>query len=66
MEEIIINVNNKQKVKVKFNVKENIQVELYNSKNILERTTTITQGHFISMLNWYYYQKENGNKDLLF
>lgn len=66
MEEIIINVNNKQKVKVKFNVKENIQVELYNSKNILERTTTITQGYFISMLNWYYYQKENGNKDLLF
>ena len=66
MEELIINTNNKRKVKVKFNAEKNIQIEHYNSKNILEHKTTITQGDFISMLNWYYCQKENGNKDLLF
>lgn len=64
--EIKINVNNSRYIKVKFNFAENILVEHYNSDGTLDKQTTISQGDFVSMLNWYYTQKENGNKDLLF
>lgn len=66
MNQITIPVNNKREITVRFNTNKNISIEHYNSKGIIDKQTKITQADFISMLNWYYYQKEKGNKDLLF
>ena len=32
----------------------------------LENITTISGGDFVMLLNWYMYQKQNGNVDLMF
>lgn len=64
--ELKINVNNGRFLIVNFTFAGEIRVRHFDSNGILDKETKISQGDFVSMLNWYYTQKENGNKDLLF
>jgi hypothetical protein len=43
-----------------------ISIVTLDSKNEIESTETISAGDFITMLNWYRYQKRTGNKTLEF
>lgn len=43
-----------------------VYVTRYDSKGQKESSDIISAGDFITMLNWYRYQKENGNENLNF
>lgn len=64
--EIEINTNNHRQVKAHFTPYNEIEISHINENGQTDKKYTITQGDFITMLNWYNYQKENGNTDLMF
>jgi hypothetical protein len=43
-----------------------VYVTTYDSKGEKESSDIISAGDFVMMLNWYRYQKENGNQNLDF
>ena len=43
-----------------------VYVMRYDSKGEKESGDIISAGDFVTMLNWYRYQKENGNENLNF
>ncbi|HRS66229.1 MAG TPA: hypothetical protein P5519_10140 [Spirochaetia bacterium] len=43
-----------------------VYVTRYDSKGEKESGDIISAGDFVTMLNWYRYQKENGNENLNF
>ena len=64
---INIRVNNQRTIEV-FQAREDgpLYVNTLNSKGDLEQSEIINAGDFTMMLNWYRYQKENGNTNLNF
>lgn len=60
-------VNNGRTIEV-FQAREDgpVYVTTYNSKGEKESSEIISSGDFVMMLNWYRYQKENGNENLDF
>lgn len=64
---IKLEVNNGCHLEVKYDEKRGwTVVEKYDSMGNLEERYGIEDHDFVSMLNWYKYQKENGNEALLF
>lgn len=64
---IKLEVNNGCRLEVKYDEKRRwTVVEKYDSMGNLEDRYGIEDHDFVSMLNWYKYQKENGNEALLF
>lgn len=61
-----IPVNNKQYIRI-VSVEDGIDIYKENENgDILTQKEHISGGNFISMLNWYRYQKQQGNNDLIF
>lgn len=60
-------VNNGRTIEV-FQAREDgpVYVTTYSSKGDEEDCEIISPGDFVMMLNWYRYQKENGNENLNF
>lgn len=60
-------VNNGRTIEV-FQAREDgpVYVTTYDSKSGKESSEIISPGDFVMMLNWYRYQKENGNGNLNF
>lgn len=64
---IKLEVNNGGRLEVKYDEQRGwTVVEKYDSAGKLEERYGIEDHDFVSMLNWYRYQKENGNEALLF
>ena len=63
---IKIEVNNKRSIKLVQTEDGDIRFERYNSYGLLESFEYITEGDFVTMLNWYTWQKNNGNEHLTF
>lgn len=64
---IKLDVNNGCHLEIKYDDDRRCTVvEEYGSKGELETRYAISDGDFVSMLNWYRYQKEKGNDALLF
>lgn len=62
---ISINVNNGQKIVISYD-KHHTVVTRINSAGNVDSFYHITDAEFISMLNWYRYQKSHGNPELIF
>lgn len=63
----LIEINNGQFLEVKQIEDGSIAVYKRNKYGaLLEMGTIIEPGDFVTMLNWYRYQKENGNESLMF
>jgi len=63
----LIEINNNQYLEVK--QLEGGKVAVYKRNKygaLLEMGTIIEPGDFVMMLNWYRYQKDNGNENLMF
>lgn len=64
---IKLEVNNGGRLEVKYDEQRGwTVVEKYDGTGKLEERYGIEDHDFVSMLNWYRYQKENGNEALLF
>lgn len=62
-----IETNNGTAIKLLHNVdKDCVVKETLDSKGNIEKRESIELGDIITMLNWYSYQKNIGNKDLMF
>jgi hypothetical protein len=64
MDKITIKINNGKTVEVYFD--NGIKIIHKDENGLPFKSESITDGDFIMMLNWYYYQKSIGNKDLKF
>jgi hypothetical protein len=64
---MIFEVNNGRRIKV-FQARDDGPVYLvtYDGSGKRESTDSIKPGDFVTMLNWYRYQKEQGNDGLTF
>ena len=60
-------INNQQILVVKqYGQDKPVKVEILNSMDEVDKEYTITPEDFVTMLNWYQYQKSSGNDNLNF
>ena len=61
----VIEVNNNRYIEVIQGADE-IHIHTTRHNGEIEKVETISGGDFVSMLNWYRYQKSHGNPNLMF
>lgn len=64
---MIFEVNNGRKIRMEQTRPDGaVTVLSLDSKGISENAVMISPGDMVTLLNWYRYQKENGNSNLTF